>query len=141
MSELDKLLNEALGLDKLEEPDFGPVPKPLDNRPVSDLQRELEQESFGWAADVYWVYRHLGEKPSKVVAGGLNGRYQLWKHARASTQKFIEQMLPKAMLLLEKAKAKQDDGVDAIMEEEGKSIRKLQRILKAAILEAEQLKV
>jgi hypothetical protein len=99
-----------------------------------------DREGYAWAVDCFWVYEHLGDRITKPLAGSP-ARWALWKFAKANPDKFVGQILPKAMGLLEKARDKEADSeVDNLMvSEEKKSIRELQRVLEAAILEAEAI--
>lgn len=95
---------------------------------------ELERSSYSWAEDVYWVYEHLGDRVNRSTAGNA-GRYALWKNAKADVDKFITQMMPRAMSLLEKSLDKEvDDAV--IIRREKKNIAELENILADALVEA-----
>lgn len=119
--DLDKIIDGALsdGLD---------VPVTAD-----DVNRQLyAREGYAWALDVFWAYEHMGERVKKDDAGP--GRYALWKFAREDPSKFIGQILPKAMSLLEKARDKEGDD-QVVVEAERKGITELRLTLKEALAE------
>lgn len=133
MADLDETLDNI----------FGTADEPAESTPVaefndySDPAAILENEAYGWAIDVHWVYKHLGDRPNQEKAGGKNGRYVMWKEAHKNPQRFMEQTMPKAMLLLEKAKSKEGGGADEMALLEDQEIKKLETILRRALLEME----
>lgn len=95
-----------------------------------------EREGYQWAVDVFWVYEHLGDRISKEKAVS-SGRYAQWKWAQENIDSFVGQLLPKAMGILEKARAKQGDN-ELIEAEEKKDIAAMTRMLARAVAEATQ---
>jgi hypothetical protein len=105
--------------------------------PAEDIAVQIELDSLSWARDVYFVYAHIGEKLTKAKAG-TGARYALWDYAKKNTADFISNMLPKAMVILDRQKAKGSDD-ETISAAETKSIKEIQKLLAAAVKEAEQL--
>ncbi len=95
------------------------------------------REGYAWAVDAYWVYEHLGDRLNKEKAGNP-GRYALWKYAKKETDKFIGQMLPKAMTLLEKARDNTNDDA-TIVQKEHKAVGELRSLLRKAVAESETI--
>lgn len=108
-----------------------------DPPPVMDdptIRAIYEREGNAWALDVFWVYEHLGSRMTRKEAGTA-ARWGLYQFAKKNTENFMGQVLPKAMVLLEKAREKAGDPDELIIEEK-KGINELRRILTAAIAEA-----
>lgn len=126
---LDNLFAPAKPAEKPEQPEAQPV------APTQQLELDIVRESYAWAVDVFWVYQRLGQKPSQAAAGGKNGRYALWVEARKDPFKYTNVILPKAMMLLDKARAKEGDS-DEVEAIEAKDIAKMKATLKAAVREA-----
>lgn len=101
---------------------------------ADDVNRELySKESYAWALDAFWTYEHMGDKMTRVKAGSA-GRWALWQFAKNEPDKFIGQILPKAMALLEKAREKEGDD-QVVVEAERKSLANLRQILADAVAE------
>lgn len=95
------------------------------------------RESYAWAEDSFWAFENMGNKMTRAKAGTA-ARHALWKYAKDNPDQFLGQVLPKAMALLEKARAKEGD-TDEIIRAETKSIASLRKLLKAAIVESESM--
>lgn len=91
-------------------------------------------EGHRWALDCYWAYENMGGKPSKAKAGTA-ARFALWQMANKDTGAFVSDIMPKAMALLDKARAKNTD-TESVVRKENKKIAELQEILKDAIEES-----
>jgi hypothetical protein len=109
------------------------------DKPVADVPEvtSYARESFAWAEDVFWCFENLGGSMTKKKAGS-NARHALWTYAKNNMDQFMGQVLPKAMQLLEKAKAKEGDS-DEIIRAETKSIASLRKLLKLAVEESERI--
>lgn len=92
------------------------------------------REGYVWMQDCFWVYENLGSKITRAKSG-TPARWALFQMAKKDTGYFMMQILPKALLLLEKAREKGADG-DMVVKEEEKEIRSLQKLLKEAVKEA-----
>jgi len=94
----------------------------------------LTRASYAWALDCDWVWQNLGGKMTRDKAG-TPARWALWQYAKKDMDKFIQQIMPKAMTLLEKALDKEGD-TDVIIIKERKNIATLKQILSDALIEA-----
>jgi hypothetical protein len=94
----------------------------------------LDQVSLRWAHDVYWVFENYSSRVTKQIAG-TSSRWGLYQHAKKNADQFMGQLVPKAMVLLEKAYANSGDSEQIVIEER-KDIRALKAILVAALEEA-----
>ena len=103
--------------------------------PVDDLALAgYVQESLRWAMDVYWVFENHSGRVTKAVAG-TSSRWGLYQYAKKNMDQFMGQLVPKAMVMIEKARAKMGDP-DEIVVEEKKGIADLKRILIDAVKES-----
>jgi hypothetical protein len=91
-------------------------------------------EGHRWALDCYWAYSEMGGRPNKAKAGSP-ARYALWQMANKDPGTFVTEIMPKAMNLLDKARAKNSDS-ENIAKAEKKAILKLQELLKSAVEES-----
>jgi hypothetical protein len=105
-----------------------------DTNPGTALADSTALDSLEWARDVYWAAKNLDGKVTKSSAGSTL-RYELVRYAKKNMKEFLGQILPKAMVIVDRANAKGGDA-DIVAVEEGKSIGELQRILRAAVREA-----
>lgn len=122
-----------------EEPaQSAPETNPASAREIRPEDGEIVREGYQWAIDCFWVYDHLGERMTKAIAGPR--RWAQWQEAKRDTQYFIQQTLPKAMPLLEKARDKAGTD-DVSVREERKGIAELQRICRDAVEEAKAVQV
>lgn len=94
----------------------------------------LDQASLKWARDVYWVFENYSAKVTKAVAQS-SARWGLYSYAKKNCDQFMGQLVPKAMMILEKNAAKGGDA-EVVVIEERKSVVELQRILRDALAEA-----
>lgn len=124
-------------LDALVNGGSKPKSKPQDNAPEAFEQGAYQRESYAWAQDVFFAYEHLDSKPSREKAGTA-GRFALWKFARGNTEKFVESMLPKAMVQLEKGRNRAGDDYE-VVEKEKRRVGELLELLDAAIVESQEL--
>lgn len=95
------------------------------------------RESYAWAEDSFWAFENMGNTMTKKKAGSAS-RLAMHKYAKNNPDQFLGQILPKAMTLLEKARAKEGD-TDEIIRAEQKSIAELRKLLKMAVEEAGRL--
>lgn len=109
------------------------IPPEPDVAPGDPVSERAGQQ---WAADVFWVYEHIGDRVTRTKAG-TSGRYAMWQYAKKNMDAFLGQLVPKAMAIDEKARDKQGDSTVVEIEEK-KSIAEISRILRAAIEEAAQ---
>lgn len=95
---------------------------------------EIEQEgSLEWCRAVLWAAQHMSKsRMTQKQAGGLL-RYSTWKVARENPKEFSLQLVPKAIMILEKIKPDDDGGV---VELEERSVAELEKFLDRAIDEA-----
>lgn len=94
-------------------------------------------EGHRWALDCYWAYENMGGKPTRAKAGTA-ARFALWQMANKDTGIFVMDIMPRAMALLDKARAKSSD-TDMVVRKENKKIAELQEILRGAIEESRSL--
>lgn len=106
------------------------VGEPVD-APLAD---SAPTEGHRWALDCYWAYENMGGKPSRAKAGTA-ARFALWQMANKDTGAFVMDIMPRAMALLDKARAKSNDS-DSVVRKENKKIAELQEILRGAIEES-----
>jgi hypothetical protein len=92
-------------------------------------------DSLEWARAVYWAANNLDSQGLTKATAGSTLRYELVRYAKKNMKDFIGQMLPKAMVIKDRADAKGGDA-DIVAVEERKGISELQRILRAAVREA-----
>lgn len=91
-------------------------------------------EGHRWALDCYWAYENMGGRPNRAKAGSA-ARFALWTMANKDTGAFVMDIMPRAMALLDKARAKNTDA-DSVVRKENKKIAELQETLRAAIEES-----
>lgn len=112
-----------------------PPPRPVAEQPLDALGTP---EEYTWAKDVSFVYYNQTTtvKDSKKWPPGRQG---LLKVLKSDPTHFMSVIMPKAITLLEKARAKTGDDVDVIRKER-RQIAELQQILRDATDEAARLK-
>lgn len=112
-----------------------PAPTPAAEVPMDALGTP---EEYTWAKDVLFVYNNQTTplKKSKTWTPGQQG---LLKVLKQDNTHFMSMIMPKAITLMEKARAKVGDDYDVIRKER-REIAGLQQILRDAIDEALRLK-
>jgi hypothetical protein len=126
--DVDSLLDDITGPkppDALADDPAGASPLSVDIPPT---------EGHRWALDCYWAYENMGGRPNKAKAG-TPARLALWSMANKDPGAFVMDIMPRAMALLDKARAKSSDG-DMVVRKENKKIAELQEILRGAIEES-----
>lgn len=108
-----------------------------DPKPATPEVTSYAREAYAWAEDSFWAFENMGLKMTKAKAGSP-ARHAMWKYAKDNPDQFLGQVLPKAMALLEKARAKEGD-TDEIIRAETKSIAELRNLLKAAVEESTRM--
>lgn len=123
--DVESLLSDITGSNPPSNTSQGDEVAPADNAPT---------EGHRWALDCYWAYENMGGKPSRAKAGTA-ARYALWQMANKDTGAFVTDIMPRAMALLDKARAKNTDA-ESVVRKENKKIAELQETLRAAIEES-----
>lgn len=130
MSDISVLELDAL-LDDITDTTLPPVPA---GEPPAPADLAPPTEGHRWALDCYWAYENMGGRPNKAKAG-TPARLALWSMANKDPGAFVMDIMPRAMALLDKARAKSSDG-DMVVRKENKKIGELQEILRLAIEES-----
>ena len=125
MKDLDDLIGNAIPREDAE------YRQPFSPEETANIVRVTHR----WASDCFWTFEHLGDRMTLAKAGNA-GRWGLWQMAKNDPERFLNQILPKAMSILDRAIDKSGDGEDIIVKAERKNIAELQDILRRAVAEA-----
>lgn len=109
-------------------------PKPPDE-PEEPEDDDVDTSAVEWARAVMWALKNISRKGMTPSKAGSRLRYSLWRIGREDEGRFSCSMVPKALDIIEKAKAAQA-AAGLVDTPEEVAVKEIDELIEAAIEEA-----
>lgn len=109
-------------------------PEAAPEAPEPDDTAEINQSAIEWAHSILWAAKHSGVAKMSRAKAGSQAKFAMWEFGRENTKELMVNLVPKAMMILDKNKKPEEQA--ELEAAERKSIGELEDLLAGAIKEA-----
>lgn len=102
--------------------------------PEPDDEAEINQSAIEWAHSILWAAKNVGNGRMSRAKAGSQAKFAMWEFGRENTKELMVNLVPKAMMILDKNKKPEEQA--ELEAAERKSIAELEELLEGAMKEA-----